>query len=226
LNHDRITIGCSGSPKKPAPAEPHVMQTAMNSELQQATNFVFNLTYRMWKSDLKKIFRVGTRGTKGGCNLASCILVLIGIESFSKFFSKKRADVDAFADFMDKYYPAQYQGKMKHIYELFRHGLAHNYYPKSEFSLKNTSLIAFGVDEHNRVLALSRFKSNLDYFRKRLLQLSPQMGKPYVIVPQVLFLDTVIVMEGLKKKIKNDASLRDDFVPKYQKIRKILRRTN
>lgn len=202
------------------------MQTAMNSELEQASNFLFNATYRMWKSDLKKIFRIGTRGAKGGCNLSSCILVLIGIDSFSKFFSKKRTDVDAFADFMDKYYPAQYRGKMKNIYELFRHGLAHNYYPKSEFNLKNTSLIAFGVDEHDRVVALARLKKNLDYLRKGSLQLSPETGKPYVIVPQVLFLDTVVVMEGLKKKIKNDASLQNDFVSNYKRIRKILRHTN
>jgi len=116
------------------------MQTVMNSELEQASNFLFNATYRMWKSDLEKIFRIGTKGQKGGCNLASCILVLIGIESFSKFFSQEKTDVDVFVDFMDKYYPAQYRGKMKTIYELFRHGLAHNYYPKSEFNLKNTSL--------------------------------------------------------------------------------------
>jgi hypothetical protein len=197
----------------------------MSSELEQANDFVFNATYRMWKSDLKKIFRIGTRGAKGGCNLASCILVLIGIESFSKLFSKKRTDLDAFADFMDKYYPAQYHGRMKNIYELFRHGLAHNYYPKNAFEPKNASLIAFGVNEHNRVVALSRLKKNLDYFRERLLQLSPQTGKPYIIVPQILFLDTVVVMEGLKKKIKNDASLQKEFVSNYEKIRKILRHT-
>jgi len=127
---------------------------------------------------------------------------------------------------MDKYYPVQYHGKMKNIYEFFRHGLAHNYYPKSEFNLKNTSRITFGVDEHDRVVGLSRLKKNLDYFRKVSLQLSPETGKPYVIFPQVLFLDTVIVMEGLKKRIKNDASFQNDFVCNYKKIRKILRHTN
>ena len=202
------------------------MRTSMTSDLEQATNFVFNATYRMWKSDLKKIFRIGTRGQKGGCNLASCILVLIGIESFSKFFSKKRTDVDAFADFIDTHYPAQYRGKTKNIYELFRHGLAHNYYPKSEFNLKNTSLVAIGVDENDKVVPLSRVKNNLDYFRRRSLQLNPQQGNPYIIVPQILFLDTVEVMEGLKKRIKRDASLQNDFVSNYQKIRKILRHTN
>lgn len=180
----------------------------------------------MWKSDLRKIFRIGTRGTKGGCNLSSCILVLIGIESFSKFFSNKRTDVDAFTDFVDKYYPAQYHGKMKKIYELFRHGLAHNYYPKSEFNLKNTSLIAFGVDEKKRVVALSRLQKDLDNCRKRELQLSPKAGKPYVLVPQVLFLDTVNVMDRLKRSIKSDLTLQNNFVSNYKKIRKILRHTN
>jgi hypothetical protein len=70
----------------------------MNPEVEQAFDSLFNATYRMWRADLKKIFRLGTRGAKGGCNLSSCILVLIGIESFSKFFSKKRNEVDAFAD--------------------------------------------------------------------------------------------------------------------------------
>ena len=198
----------------------------MSSELSKAINFLFDETYRMWKSDLRKIFRIGTRGTKGGCNLSSCILVLIGIESFSKFFSKKRTDLDKFADFIDTYYPPQYHGKMKSIYELFRHGLAHNYYPKSEFNLKNTSKIAVGIDERNRVVSLSRFRNNLDYFRKRTLQLSPKAGSPYVIVPQVLFLDTVNVMEGLKKKIKGDSALQNDFVASYRVVRRILRHSN
>ena len=167
----------------------------MSSELEQATTFLFDETYRMWKSDLSKIFRIGTRGTAGGCNLASCILVLIGIESFSKFFSKKKADVDAFAEFVDKYYPPQYRGRMKKVYELFRHGLAHSYYPKSELNLKNTSLIAFGVDQQKRVTSLSHLRKDLDNCRKRVLQLNPKAGKPYVVVPQVLFLDTVNVME-------------------------------
>jgi len=180
----------------------------------------------MWKSDLEKIFRIGTKGQKGGCNLAACILVLIGIESFSKFFSKKKSDVDAFVEFMDKYYPAQYRGKMKTIYELFRHGLAHNYYPKNEFSLKNTSQVAFGVDERNRVVGLSRLKKSLDYFRQRSLQLSPPSGKPYVIVPQILFLDTVAVMGRLRKNIKKDQSLQRDFVSNCARIRRILRLTN
>ena len=202
------------------------MQTVMNSEVEQASDFLFNATYRMWRSDLKKIFRIGTKGAKGGCNLSSCILVLIGIESFSKCFSTNKSDVDAFTDFVDKYYPMQYQGKMRKIYELFRHGLAHNYYPKSEFNLKNASSIAFGVDEHGRVVPLSRLKKNLDYFRQRSFQLAPPPGKPYVIFPQVLFLDTVIVMESLKKKLKKDAALQTEVVANHKKIRTILRRTN
>lgn len=197
----------------------------MNSELEQATDFVFNATYRMWKSDLEKIFRIGTKGTKGGCNLASCILVFIGIESFSKFFSTKRTDVGAFSDFMDNYYPAEYHSKMRKIFELFRHGLAHNYYPKGEFSLDNTSQIAFGVDEQNRVVTLSRLKTNLDYFRKRALQLSPQRGESYVVCPQLLFLDTVLVMEGLKKRVEDDATLQKNLVANYDRIRRILGHT-
>jgi hypothetical protein len=115
---------------------------------------------------------------------------------------------------------------MKTIYELFRHGLTHNYYPKSEFNFNNTSQIAFGVDERNRVVGLSRLKESLDYFRHRSLQLSPAPGKPYVIVPQVLFLDTVIVMARLKKNLKNDQSLQRDFISNCERIRKILRLTN
>lgn len=198
----------------------------MSSEFEEATSFLFDETYRMWESDLKKIFRIGTRGTKGGCNLSSCILILIGIESFSKFFSKKRKDADAFADFFDTYYPAQYHGKMRKIYEIFRHGLAHNYYPKSDFNLDHTSKVAFGVDEKNKVVSLSHLNNDLCNCRKRVLKLSPRKEKPYVIVPQVLFLDTVNVMKHLKKKIKTDASLQDDFLANYKKIRKILRHAN
>ena len=201
------------------------MQLAKSSELETATDFLFEETYRMWKSDLKKIFRIGTRGTKGGCNLSSCILVLIGIESFSKFFSNKKADVDAFTDFVDKYYPAQYHGKMGKIYKLFRHGLAHNYYPKSEFNLKNTSLVTVGLDEKKRVIPLSRLEKDLDSCRKHVLQLSPKAGKPFVLAPQVLFLDTIKVMDRLKKNIKRDPVLQNDFVLNYRKIRKELRHT-
>jgi len=199
------------------------MQRNMNTEFQKAYSFLFDETYQMWKSDLKKIFKIGTRGKSGGCNLSSCILVLIGIESFSKFFSGKKNDADAFAEFIDKYYPSYYYGKMKKIYELFRHGLAHNYYPKSEFNLKNTSLIAFGVDEQNRVVSLSRLNKDLDNWREKVLKLTPKNGEPYVIVPQVLFLDTVNVMEKLKKTVFNNHSLRSDLIANYKRIRKILR---
>jgi len=199
------------------------MQVVMNSDFDEAYRFLFDEIYRMWKSDLRKIFRIGTRGKKGGCNLSSCILVLIGIESFSKFFSSKRTDVDAFVNFIDTYYPVEYHGKMRKIYELFRHGLAHYYYPKSELNLTNTSHIAFGVDDQGRVVPLSRLKKNLDNYRKRVLNLNPGSGKPYVIVPQVLFLDTINVMEELKKIIRKDPSLHDFLVSNYKKIRKILR---
>jgi hypothetical protein len=197
----------------------------MSTEFDKAVSFVFDETYQMWKSDLKKIFRIGTRGTKGGCNLSSCILVLIGIESFSKFFSKKRTDAGKFSEFFDKYYPAQYRGKMENIYELFRHGLAHNYYPKCEFKQRNTSKIAFGIDERKRVFSLSRIRKDLDNYRKRTLQLNPRAGYPYVVVPQVLFLDTVDVMERLRRKIRSDAALQSDFMSAYKYIRTILRHT-
>lgn len=146
----------------------------MRQELERARCLLFDETYRMWKADLQKIFRIGKRGTGGGCNLSSCILVLIGIESFSKFFSTKAGDEKAFSDFFDEYYPLMYRGKMLKIYKLFRHGLAHNYFPKSEFRLTNTSRIAFGVDERRRVLSLSQIKKNVDEIRDRVLKLAPQ----------------------------------------------------
>jgi hypothetical protein len=34
----------------------------MSSELDKTVSFVFDEIYQMWKSDLKKIFRIGTRG--------------------------------------------------------------------------------------------------------------------------------------------------------------------
>ena len=175
------------------------MQIRMSADFDKAYRFLFEETYRMWSSDLRKIFRIGTRGVKGGCNRSSCILVLIGIESFSKFFSQKTNDEDAFVDFIDAYFPGQYRGKMRKIYKLFRHGLAHNYYPKSELSSKNASRIAFGLDEHRRVISLSRLRDDLANCRARVLKLAPFAGRPFVIVPQVFFLDTVNVMEDLKR---------------------------
>ncbi len=194
----------------------------MRPDLEKARSLLFDETYRMWKADLAKIFRIGTRGTKGGCNLSSCILVLIGIESFSKFFSSKRDDAAAFVEFVDAYYPSYYRGKMLKVYRLFRHGLAHNYYPKSEFRLTNTSHIAFGVDEQKRILPLSRLKKNLDSIRSRVLNLSPGTGKPYVIVPQVLFLDTIDVMERLQRAIRTDIALQSVLVSNHKRIRQIL----
>lgn len=108
--------------------------------------------------------------------MATCILVFIGIESFSKFFSEKKNIADAVEAFADTYYPSFYKGKMKKVYELFRHGLAHNYYPKSEFNLKNTTTIAFGVDENNHVVSLSRLKRALDNCRRRTQELNPHRG--------------------------------------------------
>ena len=169
-----------------------------------------------------KIFRIGTRGTKGGCNLSSCILVLIGIESFSKFFSEKSNHAEAVEEFVDSFYPKFYHGKMKKVHQLFRHGLAHNYFPKSEFNFKNTTTVAFGVDEKNRVVPLSRLKKDLENCRRQVLKLSPKPGKPYVVVPQVIFLDTVAVMESLKKRIKTDTDLQNVIIKNHRKIRKML----
>lgn len=194
----------------------------MTTDFDNAYTFLFDETYQMWKSDLRKIFRIGTRGTRGGCNLSSCILVLIGIESFSKFFSNERDDANAVADFVDKYYPHDYHGKMKNIHKLFRHGLAHYFYPKSEISLTNTSKIAFGVNEKGRVVPLSRLRMDLDNCRKKVLKLSPRPGKPYVVVPQVLFLDTVTVMEALKKRVKSEVPLQKSLVENHKRIRKKL----
>ena len=201
----------------------HTFCSYMTPEFDSAYRFLFDETYRMWQSDLKKIFRIGTRGTKGGCNLSTCILVLIGIESFSKFFSAKKGDAEAFEEFVDRYYPSEYHGKMKRVYELFRHGLAHNYYPKSEFNLKNTAKVAFGVDEKNRVVPLSRLMRDINNCRKQVLKLSPAAEKPYVLVPQVLFLDTVTVMESLKSRVKTDSALQNILVKNHKRIRQILR---
>lgn len=194
----------------------------MANEYQEAFDFLFGQTYRMWKSDLQKIFRIGTRGTKGGCNLSSCILVFIGIESFSLFFSKKTKQ-RAFEEFIDKHFDAFYRSKMGKIYDLFRHGLAHNFYPKSEFKAANRSRIVFGVDEKARVIPLSRLRRNMNYFRPRSMNLSPQKGQPYLVYPQVLFLDTVSVMEGLKRKVKEDENLGQEMVENYRRVRMILR---
>ncbi len=195
----------------------------MNKDFDKAYKFLFDETYIMWYSDLKKIFRIGTRGTKGGCNLSSCILVLIGIESFSKFFSNYKKDDKAFEDFIDTYYPAQYHGKMKNIYYHFRHGLAHNFYPKKTSNSSGNSLIAFGQNEKRQVVSLSRLKADLENCRKRTLKLDPDPGKPIVIVPQVLFLDTVEVMEKLKELVKKDAALQSTFINNHNRVRKILR---
>lgn len=194
----------------------------MNAEAEKAYRFLFDQTYRMWSADLRKIFRVGTRGTRGGCNLSSCILVLIGIESFSKFFSSKK-DKAAFVEFVDTHFPVQYRGKMGRVYELFRHGLAHNYYPKTEYGSKSRSMVAFGTDERGRVVPLSRLRKDLDNCRSRVLKLDPAAGKPFVLVPQVLFLDTVKVMEQLKKRVTADPELQAAFVSNHKRVREILR---
>ena len=112
---------------------------------------------------------------------------------------------------------------MRRIYELFRHGLAHNFYPKSELNLTNTSLIPLGLDDQGRVVTLSRLRNDLDNCRARVLNLNPRPGKPYVVVPQVLFLDTIDVMEGLKKLVREESPLQNLLVSNHKRIRRILR---
>ena len=195
----------------------------MNKDYKKAHSFLFDETYKMWKSDMDKIFRIGTRTNEGGCNLSSCILVFIGIESFSKFFSDNSNNSIAFSEFIDNYYPRFYNGKMKNVYELFRHGLAHNFYPKSEFRLTNASKISFGVDKNNRVFPLSKIRKDLDKIRKNIIKLKPFNGKPYVIVPQILYLDTINVMEAIKKDIVNNEELQNNVVKNFSKIQRELR---
>lgn len=194
----------------------------MTTSFERSYDFVFEQTYKMWKSDLQKIFRIGTRGSKGGCNLSSCILVLIGIESFSHCFSNKKGDALAVEEFVDNYYPAIYHGKMKKIHELFRHGLAHNYFPKSELNLSNTSRISFGVHMDGRVISLSQFSKDLDNLRSGVLKLYPLKGKQYVVVPQILFLDTVKVMESLKNQVITNKVLQNEFIENCNRVRKNL----
>jgi hypothetical protein len=198
----------------------------MSNDFDNSFDFIFEQTYRMWKSDLEKIFRIGTKGTGGGCNLSSCILVLIGIESFAHCFSDKKTDAAAVEEFVDAYFPDVYRGKMKKIHELFRHGLAHNYFPKSEFNLANTTRISFWVDIAGRVKSLSQYKRNLETYRKEALKLSPPHKKPYVVVPQILFLDTVNVMEFLKDRVVTDNTLQKHFVKNCTRVRKTLRHIN
>ena len=198
----------------------------MSIGFKKSFDFVFEETYKMWKSDLEKIFRVGTRGTGGGCNLSSCILVLIGIESFAHCFSDKKGDALAVEEFVNNYYPVSYKGKMKKIHELFRHGLAHNYYPKSEFNLVNTSRISFWVEPDGRVKSLGQYKRKLETYRTKMLKLSPSHKKPYVLVPQILFLDTINVMESLKKRVAEDKALQDKFVKNCTRVKKALRHIN
>lgn len=194
----------------------------MSTDIKKATQFLFDETYHMWRSDLEKIFRIGTRSKTGGCNFSSCILVLIGIESFSKFFSKGKGAKNAFVDFFEKYYPDHYRGEMKQVYDLFRNGLAHYYYPKSKFNQINTTGIRFWVNKDMTVLSLSSIKKNLDYYRSRGVILNPEKNKPIVIVPQVLFIDTVNVLDNLRLKVEVDETLQQLVVKNYLKIKKKL----
>lgn len=195
----------------------------MSLDFDSSYKFVFEETYRMWRSDLEKIFKIGTRGKNGGCNLSSCILVLIGIESFAHCFSSKKDHAEAVEKFVNEYYPSFYSGKMKKIYKLFRHGLAHNYYPKSEFNLVNTSRVAFGVDkETGRVFSLSRLRKDIENCRKSVLKFDPKPGNPYVVVPQVLFIDTVNVMESLRQRVITDAALQNNIVKNCERVKRNL----
>ena len=195
----------------------------MSDDFETSFTFLFENTYEMWKSDLEKIFRIGTRGNDGGCNFSSCILVLIGIESFAHCFSSKNTDVGAVEEFVGNFFPDAYKGRMKKIHDLFRHGLAHNFFPKSEFNLANTTMIPYWVEQHGRVKPLGWYKRDLDGRRKNDLVLSPSYKKPYVIIPQILFLDTVNVMESLKSRVVTDQRLQKEFIKNCSKVRRTLR---
>ncbi len=192
----------------------------MSTKTNIAKQFLFDETYRMWRSDLEKIFRIGTRGKSGGCNFSSCILVLIGIESFSKFFSTKKDDKNAFIDFLKKHYPSHYHEETNQIYDLFRNGLAHYFYPKIKYDKNNATGIRFWLNKDMKVLSLSAIRKDLNYYRSRGMILSPEGKKPITIVPQVLFIDTVNVIEGLKKRIETDAELQQLVTNNYLKVRK------
>lgn len=54
------------------------------------------------------------------------------------------------------------------------------------------------------------------------IQLVPDVSRPIILVPQVLFLDTVNVMEYLREQIKDDGDLQKLIVEKYLEINKEL----
>jgi hypothetical protein len=191
-------------------------------DFYEAYNFAFNEVFKMWSEDLKKIFKIGTKSKIGGCNLSSCILVMIGIEAFSKFYSSKNEE-QAFVEFVDNYFHSYYRRKMRKIYKLFRHGLAHYFYPKSEYDNKNYAKISFCVDAHNKVMPLQGVKKHLDYIRSHQ-NINPSKGEFFEIIPQVLYLDLLDAINKFTKDLlhKSNDALRKRFVEDYLRIKREL----
>ena len=195
-------------------------------QFQQAFNFAFNEVFGLWSGDLKKIFRIGTKSKKlGGCNLSACILVIIGIESFSKFYLyNKNKGVQSFIKFIDKYFDEYYRGKMGRIYGLFRNGLAHYFYPKSILKAKSYSQIAYFVDDRTKnVFTLQKIHKDITTFRNQQI-LNPSKGQSFRLMPQVIFLDTIEAIKGFKKDLitSSNRKLRNNFINNYMKIKNAL----
>ncbi len=82
------------------------------------------------------------------------------------------------------------------------------------------------MEPDGKVKSLGQYKRKLETYRNEILKLSPSHKKPYVVVPQILFLDTVNVMESLKKRIVTDEKLQDEFAKNCSRVRRTLRHIN
>lgn len=195
----------------------------------EAFNFVFKEVYPLWKADLEKIFSIGTKKdqlNKGGCNLATVILVIIGIESIARFFYYSSSSQTSISRFVNTYFPEFYRGKFTIIYKLYRNGLAHYAYPKMQRHGKQSQCAIILHSESRTgpkyVAELEKIKEGGPLGILRRKQEIDKKDTTFKIFPQVLFLDAIEAIEKFKDDLLKEESmeLRRDFVENYIKVRR------
>lgn len=189
----------------------------------KAHDFAFKEVFNMLRTDLDRIFMIGTaqdrNQIKGGLNLSSCAVVLLGIEAMSKFETIENDDAKSVEKFVDKYFPDNYNGKFKNIFLSFRHGLLHHFYPKS---ISAIAKITFLVDENEYVRDLAYIeKTGVSLL---LQKFEKEKDGTIHVIPQVLYIDFLKAVKKFEEVLFLDHAdqHRAVFYENYARIKKIL----
>ncbi|MBU1886064.1 hypothetical protein KKE34_05695 [Patescibacteria group bacterium] len=135
----------------------------------------------MMVSDLEAILAIGTDGSRGGVNLSAALCLFCAIETVSQFYSNTGNSEKIVQKYVNQFFDDYYKQSplTTDLVNIYRHGLAHYYLPKS-----NASILMY--EEEGKVVSLEKFRS---FNRARFREYKVYETGYRSLAIQVLYLD-------------------------------------